>query len=94
MPSIAIQGSICSGHDGFPPRPSAGGQPTFTVNGVPVMASGDPFAPHVKPQNPPHGGTAIGGSKLTINGIPAAMKGDPVSCGSVIVTGQDLMQIS
>lgn len=94
MPAIAIQGSLCSGHDGFPPRPSVSGQPLFTVNGTPVMASGDAFDFHVKPKNPPHGGVAVGSSKLTINNNPAVMIGDPVSCGSVVVTGQSLLNIS
>ncbi|MGX9459454.1 PAAR domain-containing protein (plasmid) [Photobacterium damselae subsp. damselae] len=91
MPSIAIKGSICSGHDGFPPRPSIEGQELFTVNGIPVMATGDAFALHVKPDNPPHGGTAIGSSHLTINGKKAALVGDAVSCGSTIATGEPLL---
>lgn len=56
------------------------------------MASGDAFDMHAKPDSPPHGGTAIGSSKLTINGKPAVLVGDPVSCGSVVVNGQPLFQ--
>ncbi|WP_371929455.1 PAAR domain-containing protein [Photobacterium sp. CCB-ST2H9] len=94
MQPIAILSSICSGHDGFPPRPSVTGVPLFTVNGFPVMATGGIFIPHVKPDNPPHPGIAIGSSKLTINGQPAVMVGDVISCGSVVATGQPLMTIS
>ncbi|WP_318491921.1 PAAR domain-containing protein [Photobacterium leiognathi] len=94
MVDVAIQGSVCTGHDGFAPRPSAGGQSLFKVNGIPVMATGDPFPPHDKPNNPPHPGTAIGSSKVTVNGLTVAMVGDAVSCGSAIATGQPLMQVS
>lgn len=90
MPAIAIIGSICSGHHGFPPRPSISGMPLFTINGVPVMITGSAFDVHSKPDNPPHSGTAVGTSKLTINGIPACLVGDAVSCGSTIATGQPL----
>lgn len=94
MPSIAIIGSIDSGHPPFVPSVSVSGQGQFLVNGAPAMASGDAMLPHVAPLNPPHSGTAIGSSKLLINGKPAVMVGDPVSCGSVIVSGDATMQIT
>ncbi|MCG3884111.1 PAAR domain-containing protein [Photobacterium leiognathi] len=94
MSDIAIKGSMCSGHGAWPPRPSISGQACFTVNGVPVMVTGDAFAPHAAPDNPPHGGTVTGTSHMTINGKTVAMVGDPVSCGSKVATGQPLFTIS
>lgn len=91
MPGVAIMGSICSGHGGFHPRPSIEGTPPFTVNGTPIMTDSNAFAPHVAPNQPPHTGVAMGSSKLTVNGKKAVMIGDTVSCGSSIVTGQNLM---
>ncbi|HIF9347096.1 TPA: PAAR domain-containing protein [Photobacterium damselae] len=94
MPAAAILGSICSGHDGFPPRPSIDGDSRFTINGIPVMVTGSAFSFHSKPKHPPHGGVGIGTSKLTINGKPICRVGDSVSCGSTIATGQDKFHIN
>lgn len=93
MPGVAILGSMGSGHDGFVPRASIEGEPLFTVNGIPVMVNGNMFPPHVRPNSTPHAGLAIGTSKFTINKKPIVMIGDPISCGSVIVTGQELFQV-
>lgn len=93
MAGIAIEGSLCSGHGGFPPRPSVQGEAKFTVNGVAVHCDGMAWAEHAKPDNPPHGGVGIGSKKFTINGAKACVVGDVVSCGSVIVTGDGTFQI-
>lgn len=93
MAGIAIEGSICSGHEGFPPRPSIEGEAKFTVNGVAVHCDGMNWAQHTKPDNPPHGGIGIGSVAFTINGAPLCIIGDAVSCGSVIVTGDETFQI-
>ncbi|WP_413113433.1 PAAR domain-containing protein [Thaumasiovibrio sp. DFM-14] len=94
MAGIALLQSVCSGHGGYNPRPSITGQPQFLVNGVPVMATGDLFTLHFRPDSPPCGpGSAHGTSKLMINGKPAAKIGDAVSCGSSITTGQPLFNL-
>ncbi|MFM5095016.1 PAAR domain-containing protein [Aeromonas rivipollensis] len=93
MAGIATQESICSGHDGFHPRMAAEGAPLFTVNGVAVHCEGMAWTMHDKPDNPPHGGTGIGSCSMDINGAKVCLIGDPVSCGSVIVTGDDTFQI-
>lgn len=95
MAAIALLGSLCSGHDGFPPRNSVTGQGLHTVNGVPVHCVGDSWADHVKPDSKPHGGvTVTGESRHTINGSPVARVGDLVSCGSTIVTGNASHEVS
>lgn len=93
MKAIAVQGSICSGHDGFAPRPSVSGQSLFMVNGKPAMATGDAFDLHDKPNNPPHAGSVIGSTNLTINGKQVAVVGDPVSCGSTVANGDSTFNI-
>lgn len=94
MAEVAIEGSLCSGHDGYPPRPAVEGQPLFTVNGTPVHCDGMLWAFHVKPDSPPHTGVGIGSKNFTINGAPVCVVGDNVSCGSVIVTGNGAFQIT
>lgn len=94
MAEVAIEGSLCSGHDGYPPRPAVEGQPLFTVNGTPVHCDGMLWAFHVMPYNPPHTGVGIGSKNFTINGAPVCVVGDNVSCGSVIVTGNGAFQIT
>ena len=96
MPAIAILGSVCSGHGSWPPRSNVSGQGSHTVNGAPVHCVGDAWAPHTEPSAPEtHGSvTASGQSLHTINGKPVARIGDAVACGSVIVTGQNLHEVS
>lgn len=94
MAEIALEGSLCSGHDGYPPRPAVEGQPLFTVNGVPVHCDGMVWAFHVKPDNPPHTGVGVGSKNFTINGAKVCVVGDNVSCGSVIISGDGTFQIT
>lgn len=95
MAAIATTESICSGHDGFPPRQAVSGESGFRVNGIPVLVDGSPFNTHAKPKSPPHGGVAVGTkSSFKINGNTVALVGDPVSCGSTIVTGDDGFNVS
>lgn len=93
MAGVAIEGSLCSGHDGYPSRNSIEGDASFTVNGVAVHCDGMNWAMHSKPDNPPHGGVGIGSQPFTINGAPVCIVGDAVSCGSVIISGDDSFQI-
>lgn len=96
MPDAAIMGSMSVGHAGFLPHFAVVGQPKFLIFGTPIHCSGDAWMPHILPSVPPqiHGGSAIGGSKFLVFGKPAAMLGDTVDCGSPIMTGQPLFQIS
>ncbi|WP_308065132.1 PAAR domain-containing protein [Escherichia coli] len=94
MPFIGIQGSLCSGHGGFPPRPALSGAPLVTINGIPALVNGNPFAVHSDGDSA-HGGVAISSRPwCTINGIGVVCTGDLVSCGSVVITGDPLVTIS
>lgn len=94
MAMIAIQGSICSGHGDFPPRPDVDGEPLLLINGVPVMVDGNAFAEHTD-GNDVHSGTAVSTRPwVTINGKGVICVDDPVSCGSTVATGDALVEIS
>lgn len=94
MAQIAIKGSVGSGHGKFPPRASVTGEPLMTINGVPVQVQGDVFPAHTDGHTA-HPGTAVSTrSWFTVNGKGVCCVGDPISCGSVIVTGNALVEVS
>lgn len=89
MPAVAVVGSLCTGHNGYPPRKAIQGDPTITINGKPIHRLGDAWEPHSDGTHS-HDGisiTAIG--NITANGIPICVVGDSISCGSKIATGAD-----
>lgn len=94
MAGIATEDSICSGHDGFPPRKAVEGDPSFLINGVPVHLDGMAWDFHTKPDSQPHDGVGVGEGVFVINGKPACLIGSAVSCGSTIVTGDESFNIS
>ncbi|OKP01553.1 PAAR domain-containing protein [Xenorhabdus eapokensis] len=96
MSAVGIQGSVCSGHGGFPPRPSAEGEPLLKVNGIPVLVAGNLFPDHIDIYSyAKHSGVAISTRPwFTVNGKPICCVGDPVSCGSVVVSGNPFFQVS
>lgn len=93
MSLIAQQTSICSGHDGYPPRPPVAGVPFFLVNGIPVLVNGIPYDRHTDGDSM-HDGVAISTRPwFLIDRIPVVCAGDPVSCGSVVAAGDPLVLI-
>lgn len=94
MSIIGIKGSLCSGHDNFPPRSDVDGDPLMTINGVPVLVDGNAFAEH-SDGNSVHAGTAVSTRPwLTVNGKGVVCVNDPVSCGSVVSSGDPLIEVS
>lgn len=97
--SIAVVGSMTSGHDGFPPVRVIEGSDFVTCCGIPVAVVGCRCEDHDKPKNGTHTPFITEGSKfITINGIPVAMVGSIVAgnCGTsahVITTGCDAVSI-
>lgn len=86
--------SICSGHGGFPPRQAAEAEPFMTINGQPVLVDGNLFPDHSDGKSS-HSGAAVSTRPwFTVQGKAIACVGDPVSCGSVVATGDDFMQVS
>ncbi|MCG6387506.1 PAAR domain-containing protein [Vibrio fluvialis] len=93
MPAVCNVGSVDSGHGGFSAGTVVTGDALFTVNAIPISKSNDISVIHIKPDNPPHAGVLIGSSLLTVNGVSVALVGDPLSCGAVVVSGQNLFTI-
>ncbi|RYM67334.1 alanine racemase [Serratia liquefaciens] len=94
MANISVKGAVCSGHEGFPPRPCVDGDPLVTINGIPVMVDGSAFSEHTD-GNTVHSGTAVSTRPwITVNGKGIVCKDDPVSCGSVVASGDPLVEVA
>lgn len=93
MSAIATSDSICSGHDGFPPRQVAESVPWFTVNGKPVVVDGNAFPEHTDGNSTHSGVTVSTRPWFVIGGKGGACSDDTVSCGSVIATGDSSFQV-
>jgi len=91
MSKIAVKTSSCSGHGKFPSRPPSEAMDIFTVNGIGVLVQGNAYTYHSD------GKTSLEGSALstrpwiTINVMPVVCERDPVSCGSIAISGDQLM---
>ena len=87
MPAATRLGDLCTGHDCWPPRPSAQGSPDVFVNNIPWHRQTDNWEVHWWPP-PWHGGVLVTGSPTVyVNGLQGGRIGDPVSCGSFVMTG-------
>lgn len=86
MPSAIRVGDMCSGHDGYPPRPCVSGSNNVFINKLPAHRTGDAWASHCK-RSCHTSVMAAGSPTVFVNGIPMARNGDPVVCGSVAVGG-------
>lgn len=94
MANIGKKGSLCSGHDGFSPRPSVEGDEFFKVNGIAVMTDSALYPDHTD-GNSTHSGVAISTRPwFTVNGKGVVCEGDPVSCGSVVINGDAFFKVS
>ena len=88
MPAVTRLGDICTGHGCFPSRPSTGGSPNVSCNGIPVHRVGDSWAAHGCAVCATHGSIlAAGSSTVSVNGKPLGRIGDSVACGSSVATG-------
>jgi uncharacterized Zn-binding protein involved in type VI secretion len=88
MPAIVKLGNICSGHNGFPPRPNVGASGDIFMENLGTVRVGDPFAVHCKPSFGCHSGVEASGSpNVYANNRPVARVGDAISCGSVCAQG-------
>lgn len=81
MPGVVRIDDVCSGHDCWPPRPSADGSPDVFVNNQQVERSGDALVEHCCFGC--HGGTHIGERNVLVNNSAIQVQGDPIDCGSV-----------
>lgn len=94
MKPITLKGHSCTGHGGWPPRPSIEGDDYLIVNGRPVHCVGHAWAVHCDPTPSCHGSVLGGGSALmTVNGRAVGRIGDPVACGSNVAEGDDYWRL-
>ncbi len=88
MPAVSRLGDQCTGHAGFPPRPSTSASPDVFVNGIAAHRQGDSWAVHCNPTPSCHGSSLqAGSSSVFVNGKALARIGDPVACGSSVAQG-------
>jgi uncharacterized Zn-binding protein involved in type VI secretion len=95
MPAATRKGDLCTGHNGWPARPSTSGSPNVKINGIPAVRVSDSYATHGKwvkkgddKKWSEHGGALASGSgTVKINGKPAGRVGDSVNCGSKVAEG-------
>lgn len=86
MPGVVRLGDKCTGHGGFPPRPSITGSANVFINNKPAVTVGDSWAVHCSASC--HSGvTAAGSSTVFVNGKPLMRIGDAVNCGSMAAEG-------
>lgn len=93
--SIAVIGSVTTGHDGYPPVKVISGNSRLTINGIPAAVVGSICEDHDKPKHDKHTPVITdGSSRVKVDGIPVATVGSSCSCGDTIATGASLIQIS
>ncbi|WP_429234033.1 PAAR domain-containing protein [Aeromonas salmonicida] len=88
--AISVLGNIGTDHDGFHSSPVIAASPDVFLDGKPVARQGDPLAPHVKPNNPPHPRSTSGDvgtvlCSLRRSGKPIAVTGTAIGCGGVVI---------
>lgn len=86
MPAVTRLGDACTGHDGFPPRPSSSASGDVFVNGIAVHRQGDSWASHGCGHTS-HAVLASGSVTVFVNGKMIGRIGDPVDCGSAVAQG-------
>ena len=93
MPFAARIGDLGSGHSCFPPHMIITGNPKVIIQGMPAATISDTLLPHACGPLIHPGNIASGSSKVFISGRAAARIGDIVSCGSIIMTGANKVNI-
>ena len=86
MPAVTRSGDACTGHDGFPPRPSSSASGDVFVNGIAVHRQGDSWSSHGCGSTS-HAVLASGSGTVFVNGKMIGRIGDPVDCGSTVAEG-------
>ena len=87
MPAVTRLGDACTGHDGFPPRPSSSASGDVFVNGIAVHRQGDSWSSHCCGPSCHAGALASGSGTVFVNGKMIGRIGDPVDCGSTVAVG-------
>jgi uncharacterized Zn-binding protein involved in type VI secretion len=92
MAKVTVLGMLCTGHDGFPPRPSIEGSDFVTIDGIPVVTVDHKWDIHCN--DTCHPGTSKEGSSfVTIDGKAVMRKDDLIDCGSFVDETVDWVDI-
>jgi uncharacterized Zn-binding protein involved in type VI secretion len=87
MPAITRKGDACTGHGGYPARPSTQGSSNVFINGIAVHRQTDAWASHCNSSGCHSSVLQQGSSSVYVNGLPVGRIGDPVACGSTVAVG-------
>ncbi len=86
MTAVTRLGDACTGHGGFPPRPSSSASGDVFVNGIAAHRQGDSWSSHGCGHTS-HAVLASGPGTVFVNGKMIGRIGDPVDCGSTVAEG-------
>lgn len=89
---IATVGSICTGHDNFPPRLAITGSDSVFINGKAVHCVYDLWETHCNhgKNRSCHDAFLLSGSEtIFVGGKAVGRVGDLLSCGSFIASGSE-----
>lgn len=79
---VRVGVDVCSGHNGFNPRPAISGSVDTFVNGFAVVRVNDPWGQHTDGMTVHQGTSAVGSPTVFVNGLPVMRSLDIISCGS------------
>ena len=87
MPAVTRLGDLCTGHGGYPPRPSTSASTKVFASGKGVVRVGDSYAVHCSGPSCHPGTAQQGSSKVYASGQQKMRVGDPIDCGSKVAQG-------
>lgn len=91
---IATIGSVSTGHSDWPSRNTVVGSSNVFSEGSGVHRVGDSWVTHCNSKNICHeGNTSSGSSSVFCNGKKVARIGDAISCGDMIATGKNSVNV-
>lgn len=86
MATVCTHPATTTGHDGFPPTTSKGGDSFVGVGGHPIILVGQEFQPHSDGSNTHTPKLAQGSTFITVNGVPVGLIGDALDDGDHLAT--------
>lgn len=86
MPNVCRLSDICTGHNGYPPRPCITSSNNVFVNNLGAHRLGDIWNRHRR-KRAHKGVLAAGSSTVYVNNKQLGRISDPINCGSFVATG-------
>ena len=102
MPAAAFLGCFCSGHEGWPSRPTVSASPDVYVEDAASHRVGDLWNMHTcgidghnhEGRQTHDGITVSGSSDVYVNDVAKARVSDLVDCGSLILSGAESVKVN